>query len=132
VANEAANYGFDEMMDHDKRSVRAHEFLKVAYKLWDSIEPDALILDRERGVYADPEKVHRIDHRGRYFKVRGTYCMAFLLLLLAMTKGIKYPYPCIVSRSNLRRPGTHVANSTGGVGTVSCSVESITFCARVR
>jgi long-chain alkane monooxygenase len=69
--NEAANYGFDEMMDHDERYVRAEEFLQVAFKLWDSIEPDALILDRERGIYADPKKVHRIDHRGRYFNVRG-------------------------------------------------------------
>jgi long-chain alkane monooxygenase len=69
--NEAANYGFDEMMDHDERYVRAQEFLDVTCKLWDSIEPDALILDRERGIYADPDKVHRIDHRGRYFNVRG-------------------------------------------------------------
>ena len=29
------------------------------------------MLDRERGFYADPKKVHRIDHRGRYFNVRG-------------------------------------------------------------
>ena len=69
--NEAANYGFDDMMEHDQRYVRAQEFLEVAFKLWDSIEPDALILDRERGIYADPKKVHRIDHRGRYFNVRG-------------------------------------------------------------
>jgi FMN-dependent oxidoreductase (nitrilotriacetate monooxygenase family) len=69
--NEAANYGFDEMMDHDERYVRADEFLDVAFKLWNSIEPDALVLDREMGIYADPKKVHRIDHRGRYFNVRG-------------------------------------------------------------
>ena len=54
--NEAANYGFDVMMDHDERYVRAQEFLEVACKLWDSIEPDALVLDREKGIYADPEK----------------------------------------------------------------------------
>ncbi|HTV37024.1 MAG TPA: NtaA/DmoA family FMN-dependent monooxygenase [Xanthobacteraceae bacterium] len=69
--NEAANYGFDDMMDHDERYVRAHEFLEVACKLWDSVEPEALVLDREKGIYADPAKVHRIDHRGRYFNVRG-------------------------------------------------------------
>jgi FMN-dependent oxidoreductase (nitrilotriacetate monooxygenase family) len=69
--NEAANYGFDEMMEHDERYVRAQEFLDIAFKLWDSVEPDALVLDRERGIYADPKKVHRIDHRGRYFNVRG-------------------------------------------------------------
>src|ERR1700744_1980579 len=69
--NEAANYGFDEMMDHDERYVRAQEFLEVALKLWDSVDADALVLDRQAGIYADPEKVHRIDHRGRYFNVRG-------------------------------------------------------------
>jgi FMN-dependent oxidoreductase (nitrilotriacetate monooxygenase family) len=69
--NEAANYGFDEMMDHDERYVRAREFLEVALKLWDSVDPDVLVLDRKGGTYADPEKVHRIDHRGRYFNVRG-------------------------------------------------------------
>lgn len=69
--NEAANYGFDDMMDHDERYVRAQEFLDVAFKLWDSVEPDALVLDRQNGIYADPNKIHRIDHRGRYFNVRG-------------------------------------------------------------
>ncbi len=69
--NEAANYGFDEMMEHDERYVRADEFLKVACELWDSVEPDAVVLDRENGIFCDPAKVHRIDHRGKYFKVRG-------------------------------------------------------------
>ena len=69
--NEAANYGFDVMMDHDERYERAQEFLEVACALWDSVEPDALVLDREKGIYADPAKVHRLDFRGRYFNVRG-------------------------------------------------------------
>ena len=69
--NEAANYGFDEMMEHDERYERAQEFLEVTRKLWDSVEKDALIADREKGIFADPAKVHRIDHRGRYFNVRG-------------------------------------------------------------
>jgi len=69
--NEAANYGFDEMMEHDERYERAQEFLQIACALWDSVEPDALVLDREKGFYADPSKVHRIDFRGRYFNVRG-------------------------------------------------------------
>ncbi len=69
--NEAANYGFDVMMEHDERYERAQEFLNVACQLWDSVEPDALVLDREKGIYCDPKKVHRIDFRGRYFNVRG-------------------------------------------------------------
>ena len=69
--NEAANYGFDEMMEHDERYVRAEEFLKVACALWDSVERDAVVLDRENGIFCDPDKVHRVDHRGKYFNVRG-------------------------------------------------------------
>src|SRR6202167_6292981 len=69
--NEAANYGFDVMMEHDERYVRAQEFLEVACALWASVEPDAPIFDRENGLYVDPAKVHRIDYRGKYFNVRG-------------------------------------------------------------
>jgi FMN-dependent oxidoreductase (nitrilotriacetate monooxygenase family) len=69
--NEAANYGFDDMMEHDERYRRAEEFLTVARALWDSVEPDALVADREQGIFCNPAKVHRIDFRGRYFNVRG-------------------------------------------------------------
>jgi len=68
---EAANWGFEEMMDHDERYRRAQEFLQVTCELWDSVEPDALVMDRESGVFVDPEKVHRIDFKGEYFNVRG-------------------------------------------------------------
>jgi long-chain alkane monooxygenase len=69
--NEAANYGFDVMMEHDERYERAREFLEVACALWDSVEPDALVADRDSGLFCDPAKVHRVDFRGRYFNVRG-------------------------------------------------------------
>jgi FMN-dependent oxidoreductase (nitrilotriacetate monooxygenase family) len=69
--NEAANYGFDEMMPPEERYERAQEHMKVAFALWDSVEPDAIVMDRERGLFADPEKVHLINHRGKHFNVRG-------------------------------------------------------------
>ncbi|GJD53707.1 Nitrilotriacetate monooxygenase component A [Methylobacterium crusticola] len=68
---EALNFGFDAHMDHGARYDRADEFLEVATKLWDSWDPDALVLDRGRGIYADPAKVRSIDHVGRYFRSRG-------------------------------------------------------------
>jgi long-chain alkane monooxygenase len=68
---EAANWGFDVMMDHDERYERAQEHLQVACALWDSVERDALVYDRESGVFVDPDKVHRLDFRGQYFNVRG-------------------------------------------------------------
>jgi FMN-dependent oxidoreductase (nitrilotriacetate monooxygenase family) len=69
--NEAANWGFDEMMEHDERYVRAKEHMHVACKLWDSVEQDAIVFDKKTGIFADPEKVHLINHRGKYFNVRG-------------------------------------------------------------
>jgi len=68
---EAMNWGFDVMMEHDERYRRAQEFLDVACRLWDSVEPDAPVLDREAGVFLNSEKVHRLDFRGDYFNVRG-------------------------------------------------------------
>jgi FMN-dependent oxidoreductase (nitrilotriacetate monooxygenase family) len=69
--SEAANWGFDVMMEHDDRYVKAQEHLDVCFKLWNSVEPDALVLDRDSGVFADPGKVHRLDFRGDFFNVRG-------------------------------------------------------------
>jgi FMN-dependent oxidoreductase (nitrilotriacetate monooxygenase family) len=68
---EAMNWGFEEMIDHDERYRRAQEFLQVACELWDSVEPDAVIMNRESGEFLDPEKVHRLDFKGDYFNVRG-------------------------------------------------------------
>ena len=68
---EGQNFGYDEMLDHEQRYGRAEEFLEVAYQLWGSWEQGALILDRETGVFGDPERVHAIDHVGEYFKVCG-------------------------------------------------------------
>jgi len=46
-------------------------FLEVAGRLWDSVEPGAVVLDREEGLFLDPNKVHRLDFKGEYFNVRG-------------------------------------------------------------
>ncbi len=69
--SDAANYGFDELMEHDRRYDRMEEFVDVCKKLWDSVAPDAFIWDRQSGVVADPAKVHAINHAGEFFKVRG-------------------------------------------------------------
>ncbi|MET8800772.1 LLM class flavin-dependent oxidoreductase [Nocardia sp. NPDC004568] len=54
TADEAANFGYDEVPDHDGRYVRAAEFVDAA-----------------TGIFADPSKVHSIDHHGDRFTVRG-------------------------------------------------------------
>ncbi|MEU9020299.1 NtaA/DmoA family FMN-dependent monooxygenase [Actinomadura sp. NPDC048394] len=66
----ARNLGLDRQLPHDKRYELAQEFLDVTYKLWEgSWDDGAVVKDRERGVYADPSKVHAIGHSGEYFSV---------------------------------------------------------------
>jgi FMN-dependent oxidoreductase (nitrilotriacetate monooxygenase family) len=65
------NYGFDELMDHDARYDRMEEFIDVCRMLWDSVEPDAMVWDHATGIVGDPAKVRPVDHRGKFFKVRG-------------------------------------------------------------
>lgn len=68
---EALNFGDVPHLGHDERYDRADEFMEVAFGLWNSWERDALVLDRENGIYADPEKVHYLNHKGRWFQSRG-------------------------------------------------------------
>jgi FMN-dependent oxidoreductase (nitrilotriacetate monooxygenase family) len=68
---EALNFGRDGNIEHALRYERASEFVDVAKKLWDSIEDDALPIDKVSGDFADPARLHRIDHAGKHFKVRG-------------------------------------------------------------
>ena len=70
----ARNLGLDERMDHDDRYDRADEFMDVCYRLWEeSWEDDAVVRDRDRGVYTDPEKVHAVDFEGDWFDVPGPH-----------------------------------------------------------
>lgn len=70
-ADEAANFGLDDRPSHAERYARADEFLNVAKALWDSWEAEAVLADQSTGRYADPARLHRLDHRGQYFKVAG-------------------------------------------------------------
>jgi FMN-dependent oxidoreductase (nitrilotriacetate monooxygenase family) len=70
---EAANFGSDEHMGHDARYDRADEFMEVVLGHWNTWEDDALILDKANNRFADPAKVHRLDHAGRYFRSRGPF-----------------------------------------------------------
>lgn len=68
---EARNFSKAEQFPRHRRYDRADEFLEVVFKLWDSWDDDALALDRATPLFADPAKVHAIDHAGDWFKVRG-------------------------------------------------------------
>ncbi len=63
-------FGMD-MVAHDERYAMAEEFLEVAYAYWEGAwEPDALTRDK-RGRFADPAKVHPVEHAGRFFRSQG-------------------------------------------------------------
>ncbi|WMJ00233.1 LLM class flavin-dependent oxidoreductase [Pseudomonas chlororaphis subsp. aurantiaca] len=64
--------GLSEQAEHDRRYDQADEYLEVLYKLWEgSWENDAVINDREQRIYARPEKVHKVEHKGEFYQVEG-------------------------------------------------------------
>ena len=66
-------YGYEDMTPREERYDRMEEYMELSYKLWDSWEPDAVVADKVSGVYADPSKVHLVDHQGKYFKCKGRH-----------------------------------------------------------
>nr|WP_246518821.1 LLM class flavin-dependent oxidoreductase [Ancylobacter lacus] len=68
---EAQNFGLDRLMERGLRYDHAEEVLEACHALWNSWDEDALILDRENAIYADPDKVHYVDFEGRWVKTRG-------------------------------------------------------------
>ena len=67
----ALNFGMDDQMPHAERYARAREFFDVVTGLWDSWADDAFVRDVDNGVYFDPARLHVLDHKGKYLKVRG-------------------------------------------------------------
>ncbi|MFS8046454.1 LLM class flavin-dependent oxidoreductase [Rhizobium sp. BR 314] len=60
-----------EHPEHELRYEIADEYLDVIKGLWDSWDDDAFVRDREAGVYADKTKLHRLNHKGRFFRIEG-------------------------------------------------------------
>jgi FMN-dependent oxidoreductase (nitrilotriacetate monooxygenase family) len=70
---EAQNMGHQQVIDHDLRYDRADEFMEVVFGHWDTWEDDAIVQDKASGLFADPAKVHRLDHKGRFYRSRGPF-----------------------------------------------------------
>ncbi|MGG4144430.1 LLM class flavin-dependent oxidoreductase [Paenibacillus algorifonticola] len=65
-------FGRSEFLPHDERYDMADEYMDVSYKYWEgSWQDDALLVDREKRIFADPQKVHKVKHEGKYFKSEG-------------------------------------------------------------
>jgi alkanesulfonate monooxygenase len=69
--SEAYNFGREAHFEHGERYARAQEFVAVVKGLWDSWEDDAFLRDRATARYFDPEKLHHLHHKGKFFSVRG-------------------------------------------------------------
>jgi FMN-dependent oxidoreductase (nitrilotriacetate monooxygenase family) len=67
----AQNFGMGELPPREVRYAMADEYVDLVCRLFDSWEPDAVIKDRERGVYADFTKVRPINFKGEFFSCRG-------------------------------------------------------------
>jgi FMN-dependent oxidoreductase (nitrilotriacetate monooxygenase family) len=67
----ALNFSKDRLYDHDLRYEMANEFVDVVKGLWHTWDEGALVADRTTGTFLDKSKVHPLNHKGRFFSVRG-------------------------------------------------------------
>jgi FMN-dependent oxidoreductase (nitrilotriacetate monooxygenase family) len=67
----AAAFGEPFHPDHADRYARAHEFVDAVQHVWDSWQDDAVVGDREHGVWADRSKLHEPSFHGKYYDVEG-------------------------------------------------------------
>ncbi len=68
---DALNFSKTEHLPADQRYERARECVEVCKGLWDSWADDAFTQDKESGQFLDPDKLHVLDHKGKYFGVKG-------------------------------------------------------------
>ncbi|WP_240900629.1 NtaA/DmoA family FMN-dependent monooxygenase [Kineococcus indalonis] len=70
----AALFGHREMTAHDRRYEIAREHVELCLKLWEGCwEDGALVEDAEAGVFADPERLHRVEHAGTHYRSSGYF-----------------------------------------------------------
>jgi N-acetyl-S-(2-succino)cysteine monooxygenase len=67
----AQNFGKERLNEHDLRYEIATEFVDVVRGLWDSWDDGAIIADKATGTFIDRSKVRALDHKGRFFSVKG-------------------------------------------------------------
>lgn len=66
----ARGMGRSGVVAHDTRYDIADEYMSLVYRLWEaSWEDDAVVADKAGGLFARPEKVHRIVHEGEHYRL---------------------------------------------------------------
>jgi len=69
--DDAAQYADQAFPPQEERYARGDEFVDVVLKLWAGLQPGVYLRDKEGGVYKDLDKIHLINHVGKYYRVRG-------------------------------------------------------------
>ncbi len=73
--------------EHSERYVKTEEYLDAVYELLlSSWRDDALVYDKKKGIFADPEAIREINHEGKYFSIKGP----------AITEPTKQRFPLVV------------------------------------
>ncbi len=72
----ALNFSREEHLEHELRYERANAFVDVVRGLWDCWDAGALVADKATGRFIDQAKVRSLDHKGRFFQVKGPVNMA--------------------------------------------------------
>src|SRR3546814_8144212 len=67
-------FGHDALVPHDTRYAMAAEYVALASRLWEEgWDDDALVADRESGVFARRDGIHRVVFDGEYYRTRGYF-----------------------------------------------------------
>ncbi|WP_210480095.1 NtaA/DmoA family FMN-dependent monooxygenase [Naasia sp. SYSU D00948] len=67
-------FGHRQMTPHDTRYAIAEEYVSLAGRYWEQgWDDDALLADRDRGEYADPSGIHRIEADGEHYRTSGYF-----------------------------------------------------------
>ncbi len=70
----ARAYGMEGLPDHDERYEIADEYCEAVYKLWEaSWADDAVVKDRDQGIYSNPDRIRDVIHNGKHFTVNGCH-----------------------------------------------------------
>lgn len=67
----ARNFGRSTLPPHTERYERAEEFVQIAKDLWQGWDGDAVLADKDLGIWADGRRIHRTNHAGRFYTVAG-------------------------------------------------------------
>jgi FMN-dependent oxidoreductase (nitrilotriacetate monooxygenase family) len=68
---EAQNCGLAGLPPKDQRYDMADEVMEACDALWTGWDADALVMDKDSGVFADPTKIRYADYHGKYVSTRG-------------------------------------------------------------